>query len=95
MLAKAMGFSTHFLVKSLAKICHFPACIVIAKDFAKPVWMVPLIIDLFSSHYFCIANTNANMIANAQCERTLISRIILRKFSVYTIGSINSVLVFS
>ena len=31
--------------------------------------MVPLII--FSSHYFGIANTNANSIANAQCERTL------------------------
>ena len=33
-------------MKSLAKICHFPACITIAKDFAKPVRMVPLIIDL-------------------------------------------------
>ena len=31
--------------------------------------MVPLII--FSSHYFGIANANANSIANAQCERTL------------------------
>ena len=31
------GYSTHSLVKSLVKICHFPACIAIAKDFAKPV----------------------------------------------------------
>ena len=91
MFANAMGYSTHSLVKSLAIICHFPVCIAIAKDFTKSMWMVPLINDLFSSYYFCIAN----VIANAQCERTLRSRIISSYFSVYTIGSINSVLVFS
>ena len=34
--------------------------------------MVPL--TIFSSHYFGIANTNANSIANAQCEQTLTSQ---------------------
>ena len=34
--------------------------------------MVPL--TIFSSHYFGIANTNANSIANTQCERTLTSQ---------------------
>ena len=27
MLAKAMGYSSHSLVKSLGKICHFPASV--------------------------------------------------------------------
>ena len=54
------GYSTHSLAKPLVKICHFPACITIAKDFANPVWMVPLII--FSSHFFHETNT--------QCERS-------------------------
>ena len=55
-----------FLSEILSENLSFSS---VAQLSLNPVWTIPLII--FSSHYFGIANVNANSIANAQCERTL------------------------